>query len=130
MPQHTLSVETHHPDDWINITQEVTELLRKSGETSGVVTVFVPHTTAAITVQENADPPLKQDINQVLARLFPRDESYRHCEDNAASHMKAVMVGPSIQVPFHDGKLSLGTWQGIYLCEFDGPRERQVVVHF
>ena len=126
--QHVLEVETRERDAWCDITAQVARLVHDAGATEGVVTLFVPHTTAAVTIQENADPPLKQDITRALAQVFPRAGNYGHCEDNAAAHMKAVLVGASVQVPFAAGKLRLGTWQGIYLCEFDGPRRRQVVV--
>ena len=103
--------------------------VQDSGLAEGLATVFVPHTTAGVAIQENADPPLKQDITSAFARLFPWDGGYKHGEDNAAAHMKALLVGPSVQVPFAKGQLLLGTWQAIYLCEFDGPRQRRAIVH-
>ncbi len=99
-----------------------------SGQEEGIVTVFVPHTTAGVTIQENADPPLRGDITRALDRLFPWNGGWSHCEDNAASHMKAVVVGSSVQVILSGGKLVLGTWQDIFLCEFDGPRTRDVII--
>jgi secondary thiamine-phosphate synthase enzyme len=123
----TLRVESAHRDDWIDITPRVAACVRQRGG-DGVVTLFVPHTTAGITVQENADPPLKGDINGALERLFPRQGPYGHCEDNAASHMKAMLAGASLSIPFQGGALLLGTWQAIYVCEFDGPRSREVRV--
>ena len=122
----TITVRSHNHDDWIDITASVQSAVSDTRVGEGVVTIFVPHTTAGVTIQENADPPLKRDITQALARLFPRAGDYGHCEDNAASHMKAVLVGTSAQVPFAGGKLLLGQWQAVYLCEFDGPRERRV----
>jgi len=123
-----ISVRTHARDDWVDLTADVEKAARASGLAEGVATVFVPHTTAGITIQENADPPLKQDITRALDRTFPWTGGYEHCEDNAASHMKAAVVGNSVQVIFAAGKLLLGTWQNIFLCEFDGPRQRDVVI--
>jgi secondary thiamine-phosphate synthase enzyme len=124
-----IKVPTRGRDDWVDITREVEESLGAPDlPREGVVTVFVPHTTAGVTIQENADPPLKGDITRALDRIFPWEAGYRHCEDNAASHMKAVVVGSSVQVIFSGGKLILGTWQAICLCEFDGPRTREVVI--
>lgn len=121
-----LRSEAH--DDWIDLTGEVAELVGKSGIEEGRVTVYVPHTTAGVTIQENADPPLKRDLSQAWDRLFPWQGNYRHGEDNAAAHMKAALVGSSVTVPFEGGRLLLGTWQSIYFCEFDGPRRRKVAV--
>jgi secondary thiamine-phosphate synthase enzyme len=124
----TLQVKTRSRDDWVDITGAVRDAALASGLDEGVVTVFVPHTTAAVTIQENADPPLKDDISRALDRVFPWSGSYRHCEDNAASHMKACLMGSSAQVIFSGGRLLLGTWQNVFLCEFDGPRAREVVL--
>ncbi len=122
------SVRTRSRDDWVDITGEVDKILKGCGLSEGVATVFIPHTTAGITIQENADPPLRDDISRALDRIFPWKGGWRHCEDNAASHMKTTVVGSSVQVIFSEGKLLLGTWQNIFLCEFDGPRTRKVVV--
>ena len=123
-----IQVRTRSRDDWVDITRQVEEAAIASELPEGVVTVFIPHTTAGVTIQENADPPLREDITRALDRLFPREGGYSHCEDNAASHMKATVVGSSIQVVFSGGSLLLGTWQDIYLCEFDGPRTREVII--
>lgn len=123
-----IQVKTRARDDWRDITRAVRETVRESGLDEGVVTVFVPHTTAAVTIQENADPPLKDDITEALDRLFPWQGDYRHSEDNAASHMKACYMGSSAQVIFRGGALLLGTWQNVFLCEFDGPRTRDVLI--
>ncbi len=123
-----LNVESDAHEAWIDVTAKVRAVLREAGAEEGVVTVFVPHTTCGITLQENADPPLKGDIDQALARLFPWTGDYRHCEDNTAAHLKAMTVGSSVQIPFCGGELQLGTWQGIYLLDFDGPRRRRVIV--
>lgn len=122
----TIEIETRGRDDWVDITDQVRSVLPPSG--AGVVTVYVPHTTAGVTLQENADPPLKRDISTTLERLYPWNGDYGHCEDNAAAHMKAIYVGTSVQIPFADGRLVLGTWQSVYFCEFDGPRARRVHV--
>ena len=127
--QKVIQVETRNHDDWQDITAQVQSCVHDSGLAEGVATVFIPHTTAGVAIQENADPPLKVDITSVFARLFPWEGDYRHGEDNAAAHMKAMLVGPSVQVPFSKGRMLLGTWQAIYLCEFDGPRQRQVIVN-
>ena len=125
----TLTRETRARNDWCDITTDVQQAVAASGRDEGLATVFVPHTTAAVTIQENADPPLKRDITRALDRIFPWEDEYGHAEGNAAAHLKVVAMGPSVQVPFAGGRLLLGTWQAIYLCEFDGPRHRQIVVH-
>jgi secondary thiamine-phosphate synthase enzyme len=126
---HRIQVRTRSRDDWVDITREVEEAVRAPGAPAeGVVTVFVPHTTAAVTIQENADPPLRGDISRALDRIFPWRADWSHCEENAASHMKAAVVGPSVQAIFAGGKLLLGTWQNVFLCEFDGPRTRDVII--
>ena len=123
-----IQVRTAARDDWIDLTREVERVARASGLAEGVVTVFIPHTTAGVTIQENADPPLKKDITRALESIFPWVGDWGHCEDNAASHMKAAVVGSSVQAIFSGGKLLLGTWQNIFLCEFDGPRTRDVIL--
>ena len=127
--QKVIRIETRAHDDWQDVTAHVQACVTESALTDGVAAVFVPHTTAGVTIQENADPPLKLDITAAFARLFPWQGDYRHGEDNAAAHMKAMLVGPSVQVPFAKAQLQLGTWQAIYLCEFDGPRQRRIVIH-
>lgn len=95
----------------------------------GLVTIFVPHTTAALTINENADPNVKHDLDYKINKLIPKDEpAYRHDEGNSDSHMKSSLFSPSLTCIVEDGRMQLGTWQGIYLCEFDGPRTRQVWV--
>ena len=123
-----IEVKTNKRDDWVDLTAAVGEVVRESKIAEGVVTVFVPHTTAGITIQENADPPLKWDITRALDRVFPWHGDYEHCEDNAASHMKTCLMGNSAQVIVENGELILGTWQNVFLCEFDGPRKRQIVI--
>lgn len=124
----TIKVQTRDRDDWVDLTAEARAVVRECGLSEGILTIYIPHTTCGVAIQENADAALKKDITRALGRLFPWRDSYGHCEDNAAAHMKAVLTGPSVQVPFESGELMLGTWQDIYLCEFDGPRTRRVIL--
>jgi secondary thiamine-phosphate synthase enzyme len=127
----TFTVRTRSRNEFVEITAEVRELLRASGVTDGVCVVYSPHTTAAITIQENADPDVVHDLLLWLNRHIPKDvPGFRHNEGNSDSHLKAVLVGPSVMVPIEGGQLTFGTWQGIYFCEFDGPRNRTVRVQF
>lgn len=107
------------------ITNQVQKAVTESGVRSGLCTVFCPHTTAAITINENADPDVARDLLFALEESFPDRPEFRHMEGNSAAHMKASVVGASVTVPIEDGRLALGRWQGIYFCEFDGPRTRQ-----
>ncbi|MFC1467913.1 secondary thiamine-phosphate synthase enzyme YjbQ [Verrucomicrobiota bacterium] len=118
-------VKTDSRTSFVNITADVQRAVTEMGLGSGVVTVFVPHTTAGITINENADPDVVVDMEYVLDKLVPWKDNYRHFEGNTAAHVKASMMGPSLQVIVEDGRLQLGTWQGIYFCEFDGPRSRK-----
>ncbi len=123
----SLTVNTRQREEMIDITGQIQQVVASSVITSGVVTVFVPHTTAGITINENADPTVKQDIIAALAQLVPRRAGYyKHLEGNSDAHIKASLVGSSVNVPVYNGRLCLGTWQGIMFCEFDGPRQRQV----
>jgi len=124
----TFSVHTRNRTDFIDITPEVTDALRSAGVRDGLCHVFIPHTTAGVTINENADPDVKSDIMNTLEKLVPWTGGYRHFEGNSAAHIKASLMGFSVTVPVDDGKLVLGTWQCIYFCEFDGPRTRKVVV--
>ena len=113
----------------IDITTQVQDVVAQGGKASGIATVFVPHTTAGVMINENADPDVIHDILEQLETMVPaRQPFYRHSEGNSAAHVKAVMTGSSVMVPFEDGRLSLGRWQGIFLCEFDGPRVREVLI--
>jgi secondary thiamine-phosphate synthase enzyme len=112
----------------VNITQEVAAAVLESGVTRGVCRVFVPHTTAAVTINESADPDVAADILAALDGLVPWNGGYRHGEGNSAAHIKASLVGPELTLLVEDGRLVLGTWQGVFLCEFDGPRKRKVLV--
>ena len=111
-----------------NITREVQAAVSESGIQSGICTVFVPHTTAGVTINENADPDVVHDILMEIDKIVPLKDGYRHMEGNSAAHLKASLFGFSQQVIVENGRLMLGTWQGIYFCEFDGPRQRQVYV--
>ena len=122
-----LSLQTRRRTELVSITGQVAELVRRKGWQDGVLTLFVPHTTAGITINENADPDVVTDMLAALGKMVP-DLHYRHSEGNSPAHVKSSLVGCSITVPIADGRLCLGTWQGIYFCEFDGPRGRKVWV--
>jgi secondary thiamine-phosphate synthase enzyme len=125
----TLSVKTRGRDEMIDVTREVGEVVAESGVSEGVAMVFVPHTTAGVTINENADGDVVHDMLLTLDELAPRDRrGYRHGEGNSDAHVKSSMMGCSLSVMVADGRLCLGTWQGIYFCEFDGPRNRQLLV--
>jgi secondary thiamine-phosphate synthase enzyme len=113
---------------WVNITSEVSQSVSAAGIRNGLVHVYCPHTTAGITINENADPDVVIDLLDGLERLAPRSAGWRHREGNSDGHLKASLIGSSVTVPVEDGHMLLGTWQGIYLGEFDGPRRRRVVV--
>jgi secondary thiamine-phosphate synthase enzyme len=123
-----ITVRTSKREELVDITEQVQSIVAQTGVREGVCWLFVPHTTAAITINENADPSVRVDILEHLRRLVPATEHYRHTEGNADAHIKAVLVGNSLWVPIVNGQLRLGTWQGIFLCEFDGPRTRKVWV--
>ena len=124
------TVRTHSGFEMIDITGAITSVLRKSGVKDGVCYVFVPHTTAAVTINENADPDVPRDILTELDKIVPLDDTYRHIEGNSAAHIKASLFGASEVVLVKGGSLVLGTWQSIFFCEFDGPRTRSVMVRF
>ena len=121
-----LTVETRRRTELVDITAEVQRAVSESGVKDGIVVVFVPHTTAAVTVNENYDPSVAEDIDRWLTKVVPHDAPYAHTEGNADAHIKSAWVGPSQALIIEGGKVRLGTWQGIFLCEFDGPRRRQV----
>jgi len=123
----SISIRSSKREEMIDITSKVSELIPKDGE--GICVAFSLHTTCGITVNENADPDVQSDMLGFFKKLIPQYESdFKHSEENSDAHIKTSIVGSSATVPFSDGKLLLGRWQGIYLCEFDGPRERKVVV--
>lgn len=124
----TFSIQTRSRTDFVNIDQQVGQVITEEGLTEGVVTIFIPHTTAGVTINENADPDVTADMELVLDRVVPWSGGYSHFEGNTAAHVKASMMGSSAQVIVSEGALQLGTWQSLYFCEFDGPRTRQVWV--
>lgn len=123
-----LSVRTSAREEIVNITDQVQRVVSACGARSGMVCVYSPHTTAGITIQENADPDVRADLLAHLRELVPRQASFRHREGNSDAHIKTVLVGPSQAIPVEDGRMLLGTWQAVFFCEFDGPRSRRVLV--
>ncbi|MEW5899546.1 MAG: secondary thiamine-phosphate synthase enzyme YjbQ [Bacillota bacterium] len=123
-----LDVKTSSRSQFIDITGQVRQLVADAGIREGVCYLYVPHTTAAITINENADPTVVQDILNQLEKMVPWQGDYRHTEGNAAAHIKASLLGASQTIFISNGRLVLGTWQGIFFCEFDGPRQRKVLV--
>jgi secondary thiamine-phosphate synthase enzyme len=125
----SFDVRTHHRSQMVEITAQVRQIVRDAKLDRGIVTVFVPHTTAGITINENADPDVAHDMLAQLELMVPWEQPfYRHGEGNSAAHVKASMMGSSVNVIVESNQLKLGTWQGLWLCEFDGPRVRQVWV--
>lgn len=123
-----LSVKTHSRTEFIDITSEVNRMVRNQEVKEGICYIYVPHTTAAVTINENADPSVQKDIIQELDKIVPWNGHYSHMEGNSAAHIKSTLVGSSVSIPISNGELTLGTWQGIYFCEFDGPRNREAFV--
>lgn len=121
-------VRTSRHEELVDVTARVAEAVAAAGVAEGAALVFCPHTTAAVTINENADPDVVGDLVAGLERLAPRNAGWRHREGNSDGHLKTSLVGPNVLVPVEQGRLALGTWQGIYLCEFDGPRTRRVLV--
>jgi secondary thiamine-phosphate synthase enzyme len=124
----TLAVSTSARVEMIDITSEVAEAIRKENVSDGIAVVFVPHTTAAVTINENADPDVVRDILAETGKIVPFDNRYAHSEGNSAAHIKSCLVGPSLVLIVSGGRPVLGTWQAVYFCEFDGPRRRKVHV--
>ena len=124
----TLRVKTSRRTQFVDITNEVARAVKASGVASGICYVYVPHTTAGVVINEHADPDVASDLEGIFDRLVPHSGPYKHNEGNTDSHAKAVLAGTSQVIFVEGGKLVLGTWQGIFLCEFDGPRERKVQV--
>ncbi len=123
-----ITLQTSHHTDMVEITREVQKVVAESGVKNGVCTIFSPHTTAAITINENCDPDVVRDFAMEIDKIVPWEDGYRHFEGNSAAHLKASLIGFSEQIIIENGKLVLGTWQGIYFCEYDGPRHRKVYV--
>jgi secondary thiamine-phosphate synthase enzyme len=123
-----LSVKTSGRTELIDITSKIAKLVKESGVSEGLCMLYVPHTTAAVTINESADPSVKADILMVLNQVIPWDADYKHLEGNSPAHVKSTLVGASELVAIESGALVLGTWQGLFFCEFDGPRTRKVHV--
>ncbi len=121
-----ISVKTNSRTQMIDITSKVREVIRESGIKNGLVHVFSLHTTAAITINENADPAVELDILKTINKVIPWDDHFKHMEGNSAAHIKVSLFGPSETIPLENGSMVLGTWQSIFFCEFDGPRNRRV----
>jgi len=124
----TINVRTTSRTEMVDITDAVAGALKKSGVTEGICVIYCPHTTAAVTINENADPSVTRDVLKEINAIVPFDDDYAHMEGNSAAHIKSSMFGAGQTVPVTGGRLALGTWQGIYFCEFDGPRSRRVFV--
>ncbi|MGE5495847.1 MAG: secondary thiamine-phosphate synthase enzyme YjbQ [Burkholderiales bacterium] len=123
----TISIRTNKRCEFIDITRDVQACVAKSGIKSGVACIFIPHTTAGVAINENADPDVKRDVLFALERMVP-NSGFAHCEGNSDAHTKAVLTGSSVSVIVEDSRLCLGTWQSIYFCEYDGPRNRKAYV--
>ena len=125
---HTISVQSLTPTEMIDISSQVKTLLSGYSIQEGTCLVYCPHTTAGLTINENADPDVKKDMVREINKIVPFDDNYQHFEGNSAAHIKATLTGFHLMIPIHKGQLTLGTWQGIYFCEYDGPRNRNVQI--
>jgi secondary thiamine-phosphate synthase enzyme len=123
-----IEIKSWAKEEFIDLTSKIEEIVSSSKIKCGVCLIYVPHTTAAVTINENADPDVKADILMALNKLVPNSLPYEHSEGNSPAHVKASLVGSSLNIIIEDGRLALGTWQGIFFCEFDGPRNRRVFV--
>ena len=123
-----LSVKTRETTELIDITSDINRMIQKSGVDQGLCMLYVPHTTAAVTINESADPSVKSDMLMILNQIIPWEAGYRHLEGNSAAHIKTTLVGSSELIAIENQQLVLGTWQGIFFCEFDGPRSRKLQV--
>jgi secondary thiamine-phosphate synthase enzyme len=129
LPLARFKVQTSARNELVEVSDRLERIVSQNNINQGMLIVYVPHTTAAVTINENADPDVKTDLLAKLSALVPKDESYYcHAEGNSDSHLKAAMVGHSVTVLIEGGRLVLGRWQGVYFCEFDGPREREMIV--
>lgn len=124
----TLNVKTPQREVLIDITDKISSFVRESNIKEGVCRIFIPHTTAGITINENADPGVKKDIVNFLGHLIPKNSNFSHLEGNSDAHIKSTITGPSLNVLIHDNSIMLGTWQGIMFAEYDGPRERKLYI--
>jgi secondary thiamine-phosphate synthase enzyme len=125
-----INVKSKSRIEFIDITEMVQEVVKEAGVEKGICYLYVPHTTAGITINEGADPSVQRDIQSTLSRLVPHEMNYFHREGNADAHIKSTIVGISVNVIIDEGKLLLGTWQSIFFCEFDGPRHRRIAIKF
>ena len=125
---HSLDVRTSRHTEFVNLDDSLQRIIDESGVSNGFLHVFVPHTTAGVTINENADPDVRRDLEKILDRAFPWEGGYAHAEGNSAAHMKASAIGFHQTVFIEDGHMALGTWQSLFFCEFDGPRSRSVWV--
>jgi secondary thiamine-phosphate synthase enzyme len=126
---HTFQIRTSKKTEFIDMTSSIQEVVKKTGVEEGICFIFIPHTTAGVTINENADPNVSQDIVMELNKIVPFQDQYHHIEGNSPAHIKASLIGVSQTVFVESGRLLLGTWQGIFFCEFDGPRNRNVHVN-
>lgn len=124
----TIDVKTSSRNCFVDITRHISNICEESKISDGIITIFVPHTTCGVIVNENYDPTVQKDIQKILSEIAPENQNYSHTEGNADSHIKTAIVGNSITIPINNGKIPFGTWQGIFLTEFDGPRTRKVIV--
>ena len=122
------SIKTSSRTGYVDITSQVSAAVSESKVQEGLCVVYIPHTTAAVTINENADPDVVRDIDKELNKIIPFNDGYHHMEGNSAAHIKSSIIGNTVQVLVEDGRLILGTWQGIYFCEYDGPRNRKFYV--
>lgn len=125
---HHIDVRTDKRNQFVDVSDSIQDFVSQSGVIEGSAEIFVPHTTAAVTINENADPTVQLDILGHLEKLIPKSERFRHTEGNSDAHIKASLIGPRLSVFISGGRLVLGTWQGIYFCEFDGPRSRKLII--
>ena len=126
---HEISLETKNQTELIDISEEINSLIAKSEIENGTCLIFIPHTTAGITINENADANVKADIIKELNKVIPYNDDYKHAEGNSAAHIKSVLCGVDLNIIIKNSQLALGTWQGVYFCEFDGPRSRKVIIN-
>lgn len=124
-----IAIKTPQRECFVDVTAQLAQAVRDSGVDEGLLTAFVPHTTAGITINENADPDVCTDMLGYLAKLVPAQAGFRHAEGNSDAHIKASLIGSSVQILVQNGRLLLGTWQGVYFAEFDGPRNRRLLIH-
>ncbi len=124
----TLEIQTHAKEELVDITSSLAQVVEASGLAEGICAVYVPHTTAGVTINENADPSVKKDILMAMKKIVPENWGYTHAEGNSPAHVKSSLVGPTLSLIVDKGNLALGTWQGVIFCEFDGPRRRKILI--